>query len=121
MEDYATVVARLDASTAIAGYELNVSCPNVKAGGVEFGADPATHVALFPRNTTEGLNLIAFRLGLTRDDVVIEPDLEVPHPRFRERFFVLGPLAEIASDLVDPVTVLRVGELLRNLLRDESR
>src|SRR5918997_5288768 len=30
------------------------------------GADPATHVALFPRNTTEGLNLIAFRLGLTR-------------------------------------------------------
>ena len=47
--------------------------------------------------------------------------LQVPHPRFRERFFVLGPLAEIAPDLVDPVTGLRVWELLRNLLSDESR
>lgn len=47
--------------------------------------------------------------------------LQVPHPRFRERFFVLGPLAEIAPDLVDPVTGLRVWQLLRNLLRDEGR
>ena len=44
--------------------------------------------------------------------------LQVPHPRFRERFFVLGPLSEIAPDMVDPVTGLRVWELLRNLLRD---
>jgi 7,8-dihydro-6-hydroxymethylpterin-pyrophosphokinase len=34
---------------------------------------------------------------------------------------VLGPLAEIAPDLVDPVTGLRVGELLRRLLRDADR
>ena len=47
--------------------------------------------------------------------------LQVPHPRFRERFFVLGPLAEIAPDMVDPVTGLKVWELLRNLLRDEGR
>ena len=47
--------------------------------------------------------------------------LQVPHPRFRERFFVLGPLAEIAPEMVDPVTGLRVWELLRNLLSDESR
>ena len=47
--------------------------------------------------------------------------LYLPHPRFRERFFVLGPLAEIAPDLVDPVTGLRMWELLKNLLRDESR
>ena len=45
----------------------------------------------------------------------------MPHPRFRERFFVLGPLAEVALDLRDPVTGLSVGELLRKLLRDESR
>ena len=48
-------------------------------------------------------------------------DLHVPHPRFRERFFVLGPLAEIAPDLIDPVSGLKVWELLRNLLRDETR
>ena len=42
-------------------------------------------------------------------------------PRFRDRFFVLGPLAELAPEFRDPVTGLRVGELLVRLLRDESR
>jgi 2-amino-4-hydroxy-6-hydroxymethyldihydropteridine diphosphokinase len=60
-------------------------------------------------------------LILLGDAIEISSGLYVPHPRFRERFFVLGPLAEIAPDLVDPVTGLKVWELLRNLLRDESR
>ena len=60
-------------------------------------------------------------LILCGDQVIVETGLEVPHPRFRERFFVLGPLAEIAPDLVDPVTGWRVSELLRALLRDENR
>lgn len=60
-------------------------------------------------------------LVLVGDRIVQEPGLELPHPRFRERFFVLGPLAEIAPDLVDPVTGLRIWQLLRALLRDESR
>jgi 2-amino-4-hydroxy-6-hydroxymethyldihydropteridine diphosphokinase len=60
-------------------------------------------------------------LILLGDDIIVDRDLEVPHPRFRERFFVLGPLAEIAADMVDPVSKLRVSELLRDLLRDETR
>ena len=60
-------------------------------------------------------------LVLLGDSMVNQPGLEVPHPRFRERFFVLGPLAELAPDLVDPVTGLKVWELLRRLLRDERR
>jgi 2-amino-4-hydroxy-6-hydroxymethyldihydropteridine diphosphokinase len=60
-------------------------------------------------------------LILLGDEVISEVGLEVPHPRFRERFFVLGPLTEIAPDLMDPVSGLRVWELLRNLLRDEAR
>jgi 2-amino-4-hydroxy-6-hydroxymethyldihydropteridine diphosphokinase len=60
-------------------------------------------------------------LILHGSDIVVAPGLEVPHPRFRERFFVLGPLAEIAPDMVDPVSGLKVAELLRNLLRDERR
>ena len=41
VHEFAEVVARLEAAAtgAIDGYELNVSCPNVKAGGMEFGAD----------------------------------------------------------------------------------
>lgn len=42
VEEFATVVSMLDDSRAVAGYELNVSCPNVKAGGMEFGADAAS-------------------------------------------------------------------------------
>ncbi len=60
-------------------------------------------------------------LILLGDDVIDEPGLQVPHPRFRTRFFVLGPLAEVAADLRDPVTGLRVGELLQRLLRDQTR
>jgi 2-amino-4-hydroxy-6-hydroxymethyldihydropteridine diphosphokinase len=60
-------------------------------------------------------------LILLGEEVVDEPDLRIPHARFRNRFFVLGPLAGIAPDLKDPVTGLRVGELLKRLLRDASR
>ena len=37
--EYAEVIAGLDGLAGIAGYELNLSCPNTAAGGVEFGAD----------------------------------------------------------------------------------
>ena len=38
--EFGRVVERLDGAPGIHGYELNVSCPNVKQGGLEFGADP---------------------------------------------------------------------------------
>jgi 2-amino-4-hydroxy-6-hydroxymethyldihydropteridine diphosphokinase len=60
-------------------------------------------------------------LILLGDTVVSQPGLELPHPRFRERFFVLGPLAEVAPEMRDPVTGLKVTELLKALLKDETR
>ena len=46
------------------------------------------------------------------DAIVEEPGLQVPHPRFRERRFVLQPLAEVAPDLRDPVSGKTIAELL---------
>ena len=40
VEHFAEVVSRLEGVAGIDAFELNVSCPNVKAGGLEFGADP---------------------------------------------------------------------------------
>jgi len=56
---------------------------------------------------TLDLDLILFG-----DTMVDEPGLIVPHPRFRERRFVLEPLAEIAPAMKDPVTGKTISELL---------
>ena len=56
---------------------------------------------------TLDLDLILFG-----DRVIDEPDLTVPHPRFRQRTFVLVPLAAIAPEMRDPVTGRTVQELM---------
>ena len=48
--------------------------------------------------------------------VINRPGLVVPHPRFRERLFVLQPLAEVGTDLVDPVTGQSIAALLARRL-----
>ncbi len=40
-EEYVAVIERLEQESAVAAYEVNISCPNVDAGGMTFGADPA--------------------------------------------------------------------------------
>jgi len=41
IDDYLAVIEALEAVEAVRGVELNISCPNVKAGGIQFGTDPA--------------------------------------------------------------------------------
>ena len=40
VEEYADVVSGLDGIAGVAGFEINLSCPNTSAGGIEFGSSP---------------------------------------------------------------------------------
>ena len=66
-----------------------------------------TRPALMAPRTLD-LDLILF--GEAR---IEEPGLVVPHPRFRERLFVLEPLAEVAPGWIDPATGKTISALLR--------
>jgi dihydroorotate dehydrogenase (NAD+) catalytic subunit len=49
IEDYLDVVRVLESTEGIAAYELNVSCPNTKEGGIFFSSDPALLASLITR------------------------------------------------------------------------
>ena len=58
---------------------------------------------------------------LVYGDLVLDrPELALPHPRMRERRFVLAPLAEIAPDLAVPPGGDRVADLLARLEDDPA-
>ena len=90
-------------------------------GGWEGGARPLLDVLMAIERSAgrerpypgapRTLDLDLILLGST---VLDEPGLAVPHPRFRERAFVLAPLCQIAPGLVDPVTGRTVAELYRS-------
>ena len=66
------------------------------------------------RGAPRTLDLDLIMMG---DLVMRHQRLELPHPRFRERRFVLEPLVEVAPDFVDPVTGRTVADLLADLDR----
>jgi dihydroorotate dehydrogenase (NAD+) catalytic subunit len=68
-EDFATVVSTLDDAPGVAGYELNVSCPNVRAGGMEFGADPQALADVVSRSRAATKRPIFVKLSPTLVDI----------------------------------------------------
>lgn len=68
-EDFASVVSTLDDAAGVAGYELNVSCPNVRAGGMEFGADPQSLRDVVTRSRAETRRPIFVKLSPTLSDI----------------------------------------------------
>ena len=61
---------------------------------------------------TLDLDLILFG-----DKKIEEPGLAVPHPKFRERLFVLEPLSEVAPEWIDPGTGQTISALLQQARR----
>jgi dihydroorotate dehydrogenase (NAD+) catalytic subunit len=68
-EEFASVVSLLDDSPAVSGYELNVSCPNVRAGGMEFGADASSLTEVVTRARAATRKPIFVKLSPTLQDI----------------------------------------------------
>lgn len=108
--------------TAPVGEGLENDPPYLNAVGV--GESPLSARELFAelraieaaagrtRSTAGAPRSLDLDLILAGKQVVDEPGLQVPHPRFRDRLFVLEPLVLLAPDLIDPLTGLSVRELL---------
>jgi len=69
VEDYAEVVRGLADAPGIDAFELNVSCPNVKAGGLEFGADPRALEAVVRQAREATRRPVFVKLSPTLPDV----------------------------------------------------
>jgi dihydroorotate dehydrogenase (NAD+) catalytic subunit len=75
VEEFPTIIETLDAAlgggaaSALDGYELNVSCPNTKAGGVEFGADPRSLADVVARSRAATKRPMFVKLSPTLTDI----------------------------------------------------
>jgi 2-amino-4-hydroxy-6-hydroxymethyldihydropteridine diphosphokinase len=109
------------------GAGLEHDPPFLNAVGVGLSSAPATdllrtllaieHDLGRTRPFAGAPRVIDLDLILVGDEVVQEPGVEVPHPRFRERRFVLEPLAQIDPEVRDPVSGKTARELLAQLER----
>ncbi len=72
LEDFETVVGGLDGQPGVDAFELNVSCPNVKAGGMEFGADPVALAALVRASRAKTSRPIFVKLSPTLGAGVVD-------------------------------------------------
>ena len=80
----------------------------LKAIEADFGRRPGQRW----RERVIDLDIILWSEGVWADDL-----LTIPHPAFRQRRFVLDPLAQIAPDWRDPLTDLTVRQLAARLTR----
>src|SRR5579863_9095065 len=73
------------------------------------------------RTVENGPRTIDIDILLFGNSVIKTEELEIPHPRYRERRFTLAPLAELNPSLPDPVTGQTMAEMLAQLTGQTAR
>lgn len=73
------------------------------------------------RSVKNGPRNIDIDILLFGNTVMKTGELEIPHPRYRERRFTLAPLAELNASLRDPVTHQTMAEMLASLTGQSIR
>ena len=126
-EDYVEVIRILEDAPGLAGYELNISCPNVKKGGLQFGNDPAAAAevtraarkAAVKRPLWVKLSPLVADIGLTAGAVAAEgasaltvantyPAMAVDHSTRKSR---LGnPTGGLSGPAIKPISLRQVWE-----------
>jgi dihydroorotate dehydrogenase (NAD+) catalytic subunit len=77
VEDFATVVSELDEVEGVSAFELNVSCPNVRSGGMEFGEDDDTLTQLVRLARAETRRPLTVKLSPTLPDIARTAEVAV--------------------------------------------
>lgn len=73
------------------------------------------------RSLKNGPRTIDIDILLFGNSVINTEDLEIPHPRYRERRFTLAPLAELNPTMRDPVTGQTMTDMLAQLTGQAAR
>jgi 2-amino-4-hydroxy-6-hydroxymethyldihydropteridine diphosphokinase len=73
------------------------------------------------RTVVNGPRTVDIDIILYGNTILRSAELEIPHPRYRERRFVLEPLAELSAELRDPATGESVGALLHGVRAQSVR
>lgn len=68
-----------------------------------------------------GSRTIDLDIILFGDQIIDDPQLQVPHPRMSFRKFVLGPASEIAGEMIDPISGVSLNGLTERLHRSSER
>ena len=71
IEEYAELARRLDAIPEVAGLEVNISCPNVKQGGIVFGTDPGAATAVVEAVREKTIKPLIVKLSPNVTDIVV--------------------------------------------------
>ena len=69
VDDFISVISALDGAPGVSAFELNVSCPNVRHGGMEFGADPSVLADLVTQARRAARRPLFVKLSPTLPDI----------------------------------------------------